>query len=117
MLDFNRPAHYDEAIKGATMSQFEDTLCPSTGEQCPALTKLEKLYVGNEGNVDHDQATKDRIMFTMKRTEYLAATALNACEGAIADACPTRIRMDESRLRQGIVQSIRSVREKLRSRQ
>lgn len=98
------------------MTQPEDIICPTSREICPALSNLAELYVGNENSVEPDQASEDRKKFTWKKREYLAAAALVGCEGVtVANTCPIRDKMDESKVRKtgvGVFRAFRTALQK-----
>jgi hypothetical protein len=93
------------------MIEKNDILCPTSGDVCPALSRLSDLYLANEDNVDHDIATGDRIKFTIKKAEIAGRAALSGCMGVneVADVCPVRTEMDESSVRRGLVSTVRAL--------
>lgn len=91
------------------MSVNAELLCPTTNQECPALKNLHNLYVGNQDAVDHETATRDRLIYTVKFTEMCGAATLRACTGPEDNVCPTREAMDSSAPRRTIVGALRYI--------
>ena len=90
--------------------QLSEILCPVTGEVCPAKQQITQLFIANEGQVDHETATRDRLLFNSRMTEYNLAARMLGCQGLnAAGECSTRERMTESKVRGGIVHALRSL--------
>lgn len=92
------------------MLNRSETLCPTTGEICPALANLQMLYVGNADVVEHDTSTIDRIKFEAKRGELVGAAVIRQCQGETEEhRCPTRDAMDISPVRKSLVTTARAL--------
>ena len=103
-------------------AEFVDrrALCPTSGEVCPALETVVRLY---EDHVSPDinitmpreaQSRYDGPKLTARLGEYSLRANIIDCPGANGDDCPTRMNMDDSPVRTGIVKTLRKVLEKTR---
>ncbi len=103
------PGHLQEQPSPIT----PETLCPTSGEICPARALVVALYtekidpaisLSPENSPVHDGAKMNVKLLELKGRAQLAN-----CEGPEDATCPVRLVMDESKGRQKIVNGIRNI--------
>lgn len=88
-----------------------DLSCPTTGEVCPNRQLLHNLYIGDEETegVDDETRLSDKAKLAVKLAEQAGWAEMSGCGGPEGTVCPTRTTMNESKVRRGLVQAVRSV--------
>lgn len=98
---------------GDNMPHIErfDTACPATGEPCPNRELLVKDYTSNHDNpdLDDDSIARDHFKLDIKLREQRMWAKIGGCEGTEDETCPTRDQMSDSRIRKGLVATVRSL--------
>lgn len=97
-------------VPGFGLADF-DIKCPATGNICPEKAALVSQYTGDvTKKSDMLQAAIDREILTAKLAEYgFQAIGVDCGEGATETFCPTRQKMNESRVRSAGVGFIRNI--------
>lgn len=88
-----------------------DLSCPTTGEACPNRKLLYNLYIGDEEAEGTDEETRlsDKAKLAVKLSEQAIWAETTGCDGPEAKVCPTRVTMNENKVRRGLVQAVRSI--------
>lgn len=97
-------------VPGFTLADF-DTSCPISGEICPEKAALVSQYTGNvTKKSDIFEAKLDREVVTIKLGEYGFQAVGVDCNGLATDTfCPTRQKMNQSRVRTAGVGVVRNI--------
>lgn len=94
-----------------------DINCPTTGEVCPALEHIVEIHTQSADaeavmssittwdSPNHPR--HDPVKLQARLIEHRQQARFRGCDGPEADACPVRQSMDESRIRQGMVATVR----------
>lgn len=88
-----------------------DLSCPTTNGPCPARERLHTLYIGDEEVEGDDEETSlsNKAKLALKLSEQALWAVGSGCEGAEGTTCPTRVTMNESKVRSTLVDKVRSI--------
>ncbi len=89
-------------------------ICPTSGEICPSRESLVQMY---SSHVSEEYASTlprelrpnlDEIKLQTRLGEYDFRARTGICAGPEVQLCPVREAMDESRIRNGLVRTVRT---------